>query len=102
MREYHEMPTVVDDDLRKAGMGRLRAIAGELDNITTNGFKSEEGGLVVSTEVKSEFDKLIAEQKDIRATLAGFDEYKALEDFLAGPVETKSLAAAQAGLTMPA
>jgi len=95
------MPTAVDEDLHKAGMGRLRAIASELDNITTNGFKSEEGGIVVSTEVKADFDKLIGEQKDIRATLAGFREHKDLEEFLNDPIEKKSLAAAQAGLTMP-
>lgn len=96
------MPTVVDEDLRKAGMERLRKIHGELDNITVNGFKTEEGGIVVSTEVKADFDKLIAEQKDIRATLAGFSEVKALEAFLNSPMETKSLAAQQAGMSMPA
>lgn len=95
------MPVVVDDDLRKAGMTRLGAIRDELDNITVNGFKSEEGGIVVTTEVKADFDRLISEQKDIRATLAGFDEHKALQAFLDAPIETKSLAAGQAAMGMP-
>lgn len=86
------MPIAVDADVRKAGMARLRAIVGELDNITVNGFKTEDGGVVVSTEVKAEFDKLIAEQKNIRSTLGGLDEIKALEAWLDAPAaETKSM-----------
>jgi HK97 family phage major capsid protein len=95
------MPVIVDTDLRKAGMERLRKIVGELDNITVNGFKSEDGNIVVSTEVKSDFDKLIAEQKGIRSTLAGFDEAKALEAWLDAPAtETKSVAQVVPGMPL--
>lgn len=94
------MPTIVDDDLRKAGMERLRVIVGKLDNITTHGFKSEDNGIVVSAEVKAEFDALILEQKDIRATLAGFDAAKDLQAWLDSPA-TESKAMPQVAAGMP-
>ena len=95
------MPTVVDDDLRKAGMERLRVIVGKLDNITTSGFRSEDNNIVVSTEVKAEFDSLIAEQKDIRSTLAGFDAARELQAWLDAPaVESKAMPQIAAGMPL--
>lgn len=92
------MPTVVDEDLHKAGMARLSVIASELDNIQENAFKTEDnGGIVVSTEAKADWDRLMTEQKDIRGTLADFEEKKALRTFLDSPAtESKSAIASAA------
>lgn len=94
---------VVDEDLRKAGMARLAAINTELGEITTQGFKTEDnGGIVVSSEVKAAFDKLILEQKDIRRTLDDFTEIKSLQAFLDSPaVESKGAAQALATMSAP-
>lgn len=92
------MPTAVDEDLHKAGMTRLGVIAGELDNIQQNAFKIEDnGGVVVPPEAKADWDRLMAEQKDIRQTFADFEEKKALRTFLDSPAtESKSAIASAA------
>lgn len=77
--------------LTDAGKSRLLAINDRLTEITANGFKAEEGGLVVSTDAAEEFKSLIAEQKDIRSTLSGLNEYAELEAYLNTPaVESKA------------
>lgn len=77
--------------LTDAGKTRLVAINERLNAITSEGFKAEEGGLVVSTDAAEEFKSLIGEQKEIRATLSGLGEYAELEAYLNAPaVESKS------------
>lgn len=92
------MPTVVDEDLHKAGTARLTEIAGKLDEIQEKAFKIEDnGGIVVSTEAKADWDKLMAEQKDIRSTFEDFESKAALRKFLDGPAtESKSAIASAA------
>lgn len=82
--------------LRAAGRARLEQIAQELDKITNEGFKAEDGGLVVSTEAKSRFQELISESKEVRSTLAGIGEYDEIKSFLDAPA-TDSLVMPSAG-----
>lgn len=80
--------------LVNAGRGRLTAIAEELNDITTNGFKSEDGGLVVSADAEKKFRELITEQKGLRGLLSGFGEYDELKAYLDAPA-TSSLVGGQ-------
>lgn len=85
------MPKTETKSLTDAGKARLVAINERLNAITSEGFKAEEGGLVVSTEAADEFKSLIGEQRGIREHLTGLGEYAALEEYLNAPaVESKS------------
>lgn len=77
--------------LTDAGKARLVAINDRLNAITAEGFKAEEGGLVVSSDAAEEFKSLIGEQKEIRSHLSGLGEFAELEAYLNAPaVESKS------------
>lgn len=74
-------------DTLNAGRARLTEIKSALDDITRNGFGSEDGGLVVKPEAKQRFGELIAEAKDIRGTLSMVADARDIAAFLDEPAD---------------
>jgi HK97 family phage major capsid protein len=72
-------------DTIKRGRGRLAEINTKLGEITSGGFKSEDGKFVVSTAASTEFKSLMTEAKEIRVTLDGLSEAGELNRYLNEP-----------------
>jgi HK97 family phage major capsid protein len=72
-------------DTIRRGRKRLSEIKSALDDITSGGFTSEEGGLVVSEKAATEFKTLLQESKSIQTTLGYLTEAEELASFLDAP-----------------
>lgn len=74
-------------DTIRRGRARLVEIKSELDEITTNGITSEDGGLVVKPEAAKRFQELLNESKSIRGTVEGLQSIDELGRFLDEPAD---------------
>lgn len=83
------------DTLRR-GRARLVEIKAELDEITTSGISSEDGGLVVKPEAAQRFQELLTESKTIRGTIGMFEGHNELAQYLDAPADNGA-ATRQAG-----
>lgn len=72
-------------DTLKRGRARLAEISADLNRITSSGFASEDGGLVVSSKAEAEFKSLIGESKKIQATLGYLTEAESLAQYVDAP-----------------
>lgn len=84
-------------DTIRRGRARLVEIKSELDEITTNGIVSEDGGLVVKPDAEKRFRELIAESKSIRGTVEGLQSVDELGRFLDEPADGGNGAASRQG-----
>ncbi len=88
------------DDLRK----QLEAKSKVLAEIQTNGFKDEDGKIVVSEKARTEFTKELREAKAMRGRLAELGEFEEITSYLEDPgTESKSIAGGggKSGLIVP-
>jgi hypothetical protein len=88
------------DDLRKQLEEKSKVLA----EIQTNGFKDEDGKIVVSEKARTEFTKELREAKAMRGRLAELGEFEEITSYLNDPgAESKSIAGGggNSGLILP-
>lgn len=84
-------------DTLDRGRARLIEIKSELDEITTRGFTSEGGNLVVAPGAKRRFQELLTESKGIQEIVTGLADVDALGSYLDDPASHDAGARQSAG-----
>lgn len=86
--------TIETKSLIKAGREQLAGLNEQMNKITAEGFKKEDGGIVVSEAANTEFKSLLAKAKTVTEHISNLEEKTRYNEYQAAPAG-QSLAMAQ-------
>jgi HK97 family phage major capsid protein len=93
--------TIETKSLLKAAREQLGGLNEKLNAITREGFKKEDGGIVVSETASAEFKSLMAQAREVQDVIGGLEGKSRIEDYLNAPAGQSLAAQQQAAMQQP-